>query len=140
MCTSCGCASACHGPALVAGAVRADRSSVSIKSASTIVDPVTHTNPERNQSETGYVAASRDGSAIRRAVPGGLVREMDPLYKAAKYRGFIGVFAVSPAQVTALVPQEGYSGRLPMREQPSITRPAPWTVTHGLNSSLAGKT
>jgi hypothetical protein len=119
--------------------VRADRSSVVVKSVSSLIDPVPHTNPERNQAETGYVAASRDGTALRRAVSGQLVREMDPLYKAAKYRGFIGVFAVTPAQVTALVPSEGYAGRLPMREQPSITRPAPWTVTHGLNAALAGK-
>lgn len=104
-----------------------------------MIDPVPHTNPERNQAESGYVTVTRESAALRRGAAGQLVREMDPLYKAAKYRGFIGVFAVTPAQVTALVPAEGYAGRLPMREQPTLTRPAPWTVTHGLNTTLAGK-
>lgn len=65
---------------------------------------------------------------------GSVVRDQKPLFlQTGGYRDFIGAFVAKAAKTKTVLEAIRYQGQLPLKQQPTLTRPDPWSdPTRGL--------
>lgn len=81
-----------------------------------------------NQSEQGDPATGPQGDALHAGVERGRVinRPAPVAAKTYKFRDFFGAFVARPASNRTVVTPLGYSGILPLSQQPLLSKPDPW--------------
>lgn len=136
MCGHCSSCSGCSGapPANVdtmrhgnfAYEVRGDDYAATVQHGALDLVPLPRpSNARANQAEGGSPSTTSQGIAFHRFA-GRVVRQMEPLYNAAKFAGHVGVTLVRNAKNIPLVYDAGYDGILPLTQQPKIDKPLPY--------------
>ncbi len=86
---------------------------------------------ERYRSGGGYAqgapATSAFGQALKRALPRLYGHPAQVVQPDKPYPGLIGVVIAPPGLSTMVVNRKGYTGILPLKVQPLVVKPNPWT-------------